>query len=300
MLYPGGASRVSGTWVTFGGQITDEILSLTSSLKPSYSSATLLSSASLSPATDSAVSDSPARCQYRCFTTALNNIATVSITEPTDRLRCACQTQDSAQHSHAFQSGDHYQDFLGWKLEYVDVVFANRPDPNTPMEGGGVRSPAAGCSELICSLLEALHAQLAFSKILNEPHWPRRDLTGCRGARPINRRQAILCMTIALRVPWENCSRLSQRLASLKKDVTERLEGLAEVWLSALATDAPVVCMVEGSRENKLSDTAGRAEAAALPTPCPCPQPPPPPTPQSPPLPPSCPSPMEMSFHSQM
>lgn len=33
------------------------------------------------------------------------------------------------------------------QLEYVDVVFANRPDPNTPMEGG-CRAAAPRCSPL--------------------------------------------------------------------------------------------------------------------------------------------------------
>lgn len=45
------------------------------------------------------------------------------------------------------------------QLEYVDVVFANRPDPNTPMEGRSTRYPPsqfvlgrASCSEVLVTV----------------------------------------------------------------------------------------------------------------------------------------------------
>lgn len=45
------------------------------------------------------------------------------------------------------------------QLEYVDVVFANRPDPNTPMEGRSTSYPPsqfvqdrASCSEVLVTV----------------------------------------------------------------------------------------------------------------------------------------------------
>lgn len=37
------------------------------------------------------------------------------------------------------------------QLDYVDVVFANRPDPNTPMEGRSASYPLAGPCRTKCS-----------------------------------------------------------------------------------------------------------------------------------------------------
>ncbi|KAG7244757.1 hypothetical protein INR49_029776 [Caranx melampygus] len=137
-----------GTWVTFGGQITDEMAEQLMTL--AYENGiNLFDTAEVYAAGKAEVvlGNIIKKKGWRLYAYNTHSLALAKFWH--SHTYCGMWT---------FKSGDNNKDLLGWKseterglsrkhiieglkaslerlqLDYVDVVFANRPDPNTPME----------------------------------------------------------------------------------------------------------------------------------------------------------------------